>query len=102
MSTISKRMLDSNETLLAQRTFCFLLGAGASVPAGIPPMQKLGERFRERIEEKSPSLAGVFDSVPRNHLFADWHERSNIETLLFFLYAAADLKRDPAGELGGV
>jgi hypothetical protein len=62
-------------------------------------MQKMGERFRARIAPRSPALAALFDSVPRTSKYASWHERNNIEALLFFLYSAADLRRDPTAEL---
>src|SRR5712691_6488871 len=80
------------------RSFCFLLGAGASAKAGIPLMQEMGEAFRARIQDTSPDLLPILNSVP-GPTYAAWRDYSNIETLLFFLYAAADLAQDPAAYL---
>lgn len=79
--------------------FCLLLGAGASARAGIPLMRKMGEDFRAVIQKNSPELVSVLNSVPDDPQYATWRESNNIEALLFFLYAAADLARGSDGLL---
>ena len=68
---------------------CFLLGAGASVRAGIPPMKEMGQQLRAVVQKNSPELGLIMDTVPHSPSFATWNESNNIEALLFYLYASA-------------
>jgi hypothetical protein len=79
---------------LASEQFCFLLGAGASKAAGIPLMREMGEEFRKRIAENSPELLSVLDNIPDDPKYGSWRSELNIEALLFYLYASANLETE--------
>jgi hypothetical protein len=60
-------------------------------------MREMGEAFRIVIQKNSPELTPALDAVPDDPKYATWTSSNNIEALHFFLYAAADLAREPDG-----
>jgi len=74
---------------------CFLLGAGASRPAGVPTMPEMGEEFYQRFA--LPSLREFFQSIDSEISKAGYHwaaKDRNIEVLLKFLQSRSESLKD--------